>query len=130
PEELLERLAARLEPGAVARRARRSFVAGRRAILDGQLTQVRALEQLTLRSPLQRRETVIAELELDEAGATLLFEGKELRLPAQAVEALTAIHAARAPFTAAELPGPLDAAGGLVLVSRLVREGYLRLLDP
>ena len=71
PGDLLERLAARLDPAAVARRARRRFVAGRRAILDGQLTQVRALEQLTLRSPLRRRPTVIAELERSDAGATL-----------------------------------------------------------
>jgi hypothetical protein len=119
-----------LEPGAVARRARRDFVAGRRAILDGQLTQVRALEQLTLRSPLQRRETVIAELECDRDTVTLLFEGKELRLPPQAAEAVAAAYDAEGPFTAAELPGPLDAAGRLVLVSRLVREGFLRLLDP
>jgi len=127
PGELLERLAARLEPGPVARRARREFVAGRRAILDCQLTQVRALEQLTLRSPLRRRPTVIAELERSDATVTLLFEGKELRLPPQAAEALAAAYAAGEPFTAAELPGPLDAPGRLVLVSRLVREGFLML---
>jgi hypothetical protein len=130
PGELVERLAARLEPAAVARRARRSFVGGRRAILDGQLTQVRALKGLTLQSPLERRSTVIAEFERsDTGGATLLFEGKELRFPPQAVEAVAAAHAADAPFTAAVLPGPLDAAGRLVLVNRLVREGFLRLLE-
>ena len=31
------------------------------------------------------------------------------------------------PFTAADLPGSLDEAGRLVLVRRLVREGFLRL---
>ncbi|MFO1059854.1 MAG: hypothetical protein U1E53_23165 [Dongiaceae bacterium] len=35
------------------------------------------------------------------------------------------------PFTAAGLPGPLDAAGRLVLVRRLLREGALTLCrDP
>jgi bifunctional lysine-specific demethylase and histidyl-hydroxylase NO66 len=130
PGELLKRLAVRLDPSAVARRARRGFVNGRRAILDGQLTQIRALKQLTLHSPLQRRPTVIAEFERSDTGATLLFEGKEVHLPPQAVDAVAAAHAAGAPFTAAELPGPLDAPGRLVLVKRLVREGYLRLLDP
>jgi hypothetical protein len=129
PGTLLERLAARLEPGAVARRARRRFVDGRRPILDGQLTQVRALEGLTLRSPLLRRATVIAELERSDAGVSLRFEGKEVRFPAQAAEAVAATHAADAPFTAAGLPGPLDAAGRLVLVRRLVREGFLRLIE-
>jgi len=132
PDALLDRLAARLDPDAVARRARRRFVDGRRPILDGQLTQTSGLAQrLTLQTPLQRRETVIADLELTgDGGASLRFEGKELRLPAQASEALAAAYCARSPFTAAELPGALDAAGRLVLVRRLVREGFLKLLDP
>lgn len=130
PEELLERLAARLDPDAVARRARRRFVDGRRPILDGQLTQLRALERLTLRSPLQRRPTVIAELEHCATGAKLRFEGKEVDLPPQAVEAVAAARAAGGRFSAAELPGPLDASGRLVLVKRLVREGFLRLSEP
>jgi hypothetical protein len=130
PGELLERLAARLEPAEVARRSRRSFVGGRRAILDGQLTQLRALKGLTLQSPLERRSTVIAEFErCDGGGATLLFEGKELRFPPQAVDAVAAAHTSDAPFTAAGLDGPLDAAGRLVLVGRLVREGFLRQLE-
>jgi len=73
---------------------------------------------------------VIAELEHSDVGATLRFEGKQLRFPAQAAEAVAAVHAASEPFTPAELPGPLDAAGRLVLVKRLVREGFLRLLEP
>ena len=32
------------------------------------------------------------------------------------------------PFSAAELPGPLDEQARLVLVRRLVREGFLRVL--
>jgi hypothetical protein len=132
PIQLLERLADRLDPDAVAHRARQRFVDGRRPILDGQLTQVSALAQrLTLQSPLARRETVIADLEVEADGATnLRFEGKELRLPRRAAEAVEAAYLATAPFTAAELPGPLDAAGRLVLVRRLVREGFLLQLDP
>jgi hypothetical protein len=129
PAHLLERLAARLAPEAVARRARRRFVGSRRPILDDQLAQVRALERLTPRTPLERRPTVIADLELGDDGAvTLRFEGKALRLPARAAAALEGAFAADRPFTAAGLPGPLDGAGRLVLVRRLVREGFLRAL--
>jgi len=128
--ELLERLAARLGRDEVARRARRRFVDGRRPILDGQLSQLRALERLTLQSPLQRRTTVIAELEQSDGVATLRFEGKQVRFPLQAAEAVAAAHAAGRPFTPAELPGRLDAAGRLVLVKRLVREGFLRQPAP
>ncbi len=130
PAELVERLAGRLGADDVARRARRRFVDSRRPILDGQLTQVRGLDALTVDTPLQRRTTVIADLEpRPDAGVALRFEGKEVALPRHAADAVAAIHAARGPFTAAELPGPLDAAGRLVLVRRLVREGYLLWLD-
>ncbi len=126
PGELVERLAARLGPQQVARRARQRFVDGRRAILDGQLSQLRALERLALETQLERRPTVIADLEQRPRGAVgLRFEGKQVVFPARAATEVAAIHAAAAPFTAAQLPGRLDAAGRLVLVRRLVREGFL-----
>ena len=126
PASLVERLAARLGAQEVAKRARRRFVDSRRPILDGQLTQVRALDALTNDTPLERRVTVIADLEpCPDGGVALRFEGKEVRFPAKAADAVAAVHAAPARFTAAELPGRLDEAGRLVLVKRLVREGYL-----
>jgi hypothetical protein len=54
-----------------------------------------------------------------------VFEGKEVVLPASAEAAVAAVHAAEGAFTAADLPGPLDEAGRVVLLRRLVREGYL-----
>jgi hypothetical protein len=126
PGELVERLAARLGPGDVARRARRRFVAGRRAILADQLAQVRALGTLTAGTPLRRRPTVIADVEpREDGGVALRFEGKEVRFPARAASAVAFVHAAPGSFTAAALPGPLDEPGRLVLVGRLVREGFL-----
>ncbi|MEA2181707.1 MAG: hypothetical protein QOF69_892 [Solirubrobacteraceae bacterium] len=131
PGELVERLAGRLRPQDVALRARRRFVDGRRAILDGQLSQIRALERLTLGTLLERRPTVIADLEdLPGGGVALRFEGKQVRFPRKAVEAVAALHAATTPLTAAQLPGPLDASGRLVLVRRLVREGFLLQRHP
>jgi ribosomal protein L16 Arg81 hydroxylase len=129
PADLLERLAARLAPEAVARRARRRFVGSRRPVLGDQLAQVRALGRLALDTPVERRATVIADLEAGAAGrVTLRFEGKAVRLPAQAAAAVEGAFAAVGPFTAAQLPGPLDGAGRLVLVRRLIREGFLRAL--
>jgi ribosomal protein L16 Arg81 hydroxylase len=126
PAALVERLAGRLDAQDVARRARRRFVDTRRPILDGQLTQIRALEALTVDTLLERRATVIADVEARAGGGVALrFEGKEVRFPAHAVTAVEAVHRAPAPFTAAELPGPLDAPGRLVLVRRLIREGFL-----
>jgi ribosomal protein L16 Arg81 hydroxylase len=127
PAQLLERLASRLRPDDVARRARRRFVDGRRPILGDQLAQLRALDRLGADTPLQRRRTVIADLERGADGVTLRFEGKAVRFPAKAAAAVTFVHDADAIFSAAELPGSLDLAGRLVLVRRLVREGFVAL---
>ena len=53
---------------------------------------------------------MIAELE----GATLRFEGKEIRFPGVAREALEALAAADGPIRARDLPGGLDEASRLV----------------
>ena len=127
PADLLDRLAERLQPEQVLRRMRRSFVSSRRPILDGQLSQVRGLAGLGADDPVMRRPTVLAELEVRPTGAALLFEQKELLFPPKASAAVEAVHDAREPFTAAELPGPLDEDGRLVLVRRLVREGFLQI---
>ena len=92
----------------------------RRAVLAGQLTEARA--EITIETPLERRPTVIADLE----GATLIFEGKQVSFPPRIRDELEAVFAAEEPFRAADLPGALDEAGRLVLVRRLIREGFLR----
>jgi Cupin superfamily protein len=128
PGELLERLAARLDPGEVARRTRRRFVSSRRPILHDQMGQLRALDALTVDTLLERRPTVIFDLDRDGDRTVLLFEGKEIRLPPQADEAVRALAELDAPFTTADLPGGLAATGRVVLVRRLIREGFLRAL--
>ena len=116
PEDLLDRLAARLEPDEVARRARRRFVAGRRPVLHDQLSQIRDLESLTATDLVERRPTLIAELEEEDDAIALLFEGKEIRFPSKAAPAVRTVIRTGRPFRAADLPGPLDVAGRLVLV--------------
>jgi hypothetical protein len=94
-------------------------------VLPNQLTQLGALEGLTLETPLERRPTVLFDLE----GSTLTFEGKTIALPAVAREDVEFIASADEAFTAADLPGDLDDETRLVLVRRLVREGFLRLRE-
>jgi hypothetical protein len=124
---LTERLGAELDPELVAKRRRRTFVQTRRPIRADGLTQLRALEQLDTETELERRETVIADLEEGGDGWTLAFEGRELRFPAHAGPELEACYEADEPFRLSELPGDLDAEGRLVLARRLVREGFLRI---
>jgi ribosomal protein L16 Arg81 hydroxylase len=124
-DDLLEALRARLDPDEASARRRRKLVSTRRPLLPDQLTQLQALDGLTLETPLERRPTVIFDLE----GSTLVFEGKTVGLPALAQEDLEFLASADETFTAAELPGDLDDETRLVLVRRLVREGFLRLTE-
>jgi hypothetical protein len=126
-DRLAERLNAELDPELVAKRRRRKFVQTRRPIRADGLSQLRALEGLDAETPLERRDTVIADLEEDGEGWTLAFEGRELRFPSQAGPELEACYEADEPFRLSELPGDLDAEGRLVLARRLVREGFLRI---
>ncbi|HXH87104.1 MAG TPA: cupin domain-containing protein [Gaiellaceae bacterium] len=111
-----------LDPEAAARRAWKRLVRSRRPILDGQLSELRALSSLSAGTSLVRRDTVLAELE----DATLAFEGRELAFPSRLVPELEFLVTTEASFTARDLPGSLDEAGRLVLLRRLVREGFLR----
>jgi Cupin superfamily protein len=120
--ELVEALASRLSPDDVERRQRRKLVKTRRPVLDGQFEALRALESLDVDTELERRETVLVELE----GSSLRFEGTTLDFPEHVQEELEFVVAADAPFRAADIPGSLDEEGRLSLVRRLVREGLLR----
>jgi hypothetical protein len=123
-------LAERLDPEQVERRRRRRFLDTRRPIREDGLAQLRALARLRPETALERRGTVIADLEDAADGAvTLVFEGKEVGFPPQAAAEVRACFASDEPFRAVDLPGGLDAEGRLVLVRRLVREGFLRVVD-
>jgi len=124
-DDLLELLAKQLQPERVERRRRRKLVRSRRPILGGQLSQLRALEGLDLDTVVERRPTVLFDL----AGTTLSFEGKDIAFPDEAAEELAYVAGSEDPFTPGELPGELDDEGRLVLVRRLVREGFLVLSE-
>ena len=76
----------------------------------------------TSETELERRDTVIADLH----GTTLVFEGRDLRFPERLAAELEFLVTTDAPFRGSDLPGSLDDAGRLVLLRRLVREGFLR----
>jgi hypothetical protein len=123
---LVDAIAEQLEPERVERRRRRAFLDSRRPIREDGLAQIRALDRLDGETVLERRETVIADLEESSGGFVLVFEGKEVRFPAHAAAELRACLESEQPFRIADLPGELDVEGRLVLGRRLVREGFLR----
>jgi Cupin superfamily protein len=129
PGDPLELVSDRLDPDAVTARMREHFVATRRPILDDQLAQLRRLDSVTTGTRLERRPSVIADLHSENGGVVLAFEGKRVSFPAHASEEVAFAVTAAGAFAARELPGRLDDAGRLVLVRRLIREGFLRTVD-
>jgi hypothetical protein len=124
-DDLLEALRERLSPDAIERRARRQLVQKRRPIREGQLGQLRALDDLGPDTELERRPTVLADLVEQDGSVSLVFEGRELTFPAHARDEVVAIADSEGPFSLSDLPGSLDDDGRLVLARRLVREGFL-----
>jgi lysine-specific demethylase/histidyl-hydroxylase NO66 len=127
--ELLEALRERLDPDEVAGRMRARLVSTRRPILEGQMGQLRALESLGPETEVERRPTVIAEVETRDGAVVLAFEGKKVSFPAAVWVDVTYCAEVEASFRPRDLPGDLDEESRLVLVRRLVREGFLRFSD-
>jgi bifunctional lysine-specific demethylase and histidyl-hydroxylase NO66 len=125
-DELLSRLAERLESSRVERRRRQKFVRTRRPIRDDEFGRLRGLVELDVDTLVERRTTVIFDLSANTDEVTLSFEGRTLSFPAHARAEVEAAALVDGPFCAAELPGSLDEGGRLVLIRRLLREGFLR----
>jgi hypothetical protein len=126
-DNLVEALRARLGRAEIERRAREKLIRSRRPLREDQLRQLRALDALEADTQLERRPTVLADFVERNGSVSLVFEGREVTFPGNARDEVVAVAAAEGPFTATELPGSLDEAGRLVLVRRLVREGFLRI---
>ena len=126
PEELLGLVRERLDSEPVARRRRERFVSSRRPIREDRFEQLRALRSLDADTLVERRPTVLFDVDQAADDIVLAFEGRRVIFPAHAREAVEAVAAADRPFRPADLPG-LDEPGCLVLVRRLVGEGFLRL---
>ena len=86
-DDLVAMLAQHLAPAEVARRRREQFVQTRRPVLEGHLADVRTVEDVALATPLERLPTVVADL----YDTILVFEGKTITFPEQALEALAEV---------------------------------------
>ena len=127
PDALIDVLRERVRPEAVRRRAAGKLARTRRPIRDGQLAQLRALDDLDLDTEVKRRATALVEASATDGSFGLVFDGKEVAFPARVADEVAWVLEAEDPFTPADLPGDLDDESRLVLVRRLVREGLLRI---
>jgi len=74
----------------------------------------------------RRRDGARATLTAGDRIASLEFHGKVVTFPTRVMPELTFVIETPL-FTARDIPGPLDEAGRMVLITTLVREGLLTL---
>jgi ribosomal protein L16 Arg81 hydroxylase len=96
----------------------------RQTHLQNQLAQIRDVEMVDLQSTLAVRPGLVPCIERSDGGLIFVFSRKNLSLP-EFIEPALRFVMEQERFTAADLPPCLDDEGKLVLVRRLIREGYL-----
>jgi len=104
------------------------FVNDRMPLLDGQFAQLAALETLSQDSRVAPRATAILRFERRAEEIAVMHQRGELAFPL-AAEAAVRFALTTPGYRLADMAGGLDAAGRLVLVRRLIREGLL-VIEP
>jgi bifunctional lysine-specific demethylase and histidyl-hydroxylase NO66 len=121
----LRRFLDKVDLSRVAERAANRFWANRAPLLDGQLRQLLALDELDDATEVRRRPGATCRLRVAGDRLELLLGDRTLGMPAALEPAVRRLLAADR-CTPADLAGELDPASRLVLVRRLVREGLLQ----
>ncbi len=121
---LLARLLEHVDPAALVDEATVGTALSTPPSLDQHLLDLEDLPRVNVRTRVRRRADVPSVLTLAADGARLQFHGKVVQMPAHLGPELEFITKA-AEFTGADLPAGLDDASKLVLVRRLLAEGYL-----
>lgn len=124
---LLEALADQLTSASLVERARQRAWLGRQPQLRGHLLDLERVPGLQLTDRVRRRPGLLWRLDGDEVGRVRLeFHGKQLLLPGDVMGEVRFLSTGDW-VTGASIEGDLDDAGRLVLVRRLVTEGFLEL---
>lgn len=124
--ELVEVLTNSLDPTSLISHAAEGALLGRQPDLDGHLIDLAAASQIDCDSRLRKRPGLPWNLSFSDGRACLNFNGKVVDLPAYLEPQLTFMTTVD-DFSAAGLPGDLDQESRLVLVRRLLEEGFLTL---
>lgn len=126
---LLDKLSDMLSPETTVLDAAELGRAGLRADLKGHLLDLQTIDGIGIDTRLRRRQGVNFTITASPLTVSLTFNGKTIDLPRHVHEPLEFVCGARE-FSAADLPGDLDEAGRVVLVSELLREGFLTQHQP
>lgn len=114
--------------GKAAYKLQQRFINNRGALLEGHLLELSRLDNLTLDQLVQQRPGNVYRLTDDNDQLKLNFHNKTVTFPGYTGESLRYIFAREeTPFRIGEIGGCLDDDGKIVLVRRLVLEGFLKL---
>ena len=102
------------------------FVSTRWPYRQDQIQNMNRLSTLSLDSYVTHQENIIFRVKLDHAAKVirLAFHGKMVVFPSTVSDAVIFVVQTES-FRSRDIPGNLDEAGKLILVKRLIREGFL-----
>jgi hypothetical protein len=106
-----------------------NFVSSREPILHGHLADQLQVDNIDLTTVVRIREGLIYRIQVDDKTISLAFHGKSVHFPHHVGAALHFIVVTHA-FRVGSIPDCIDTAGKLVLVRRLVKEGFLTTNGP
>jgi ribosomal protein L16 Arg81 hydroxylase len=122
--DLLDGLAGRIDPAAAVEAAADVMSRRRAPALAGHLLDLEGLPALDLDTPLRIRPELRWRFSRDAEELHLDFHNKTIDLP-EYVDEEIAFMSKENSFTGADLPGSLDDPGRLVLIRKLLGEGFL-----
>jgi hypothetical protein len=123
-QSLVETFAREARLGPILDRLAESFVTSRHPSFAGCLAELDSPPPVALDTRVVARPHPVFLLREEGEQAVVLFGSTRIALPSFTREAI-AFALSGAAFRVSELPGPLDDAGKIVLVQRLIREGIL-----
>ena len=123
-DELLTIFSERTQLDVVIGRLAERFITSRIPLLEGQLLDVAAADQLDVHTLVRKRPGMIHRLISDDQSIRLLFPGKNITFPRYGEPLLLYILEMNE-FNVASMPGTIDVAEKLGLVRRLMHEGFL-----
>jgi ribosomal protein L16 Arg81 hydroxylase len=121
---LVEGFAGNIKPEAIFERFAEEFVTSRRPVLTGCLQEIAGAPQVSAETKAVVRPDFFYRLQEEDDKLAILFGSTRISLPLHTRKAVEAALGG-APFMVRNLPGPLDDAGKVVLVARLIKDGLL-----
>ncbi len=124
--ELLDAVRAQLSPQDMVAGSVKQAASTGLPNLRHHLTDLEHLDRIGLTTRVRRRPALRFHISVDDAVVSVDFHGKTVRLPASVADEVRYVASSNGDgCTGASIPGDLDEDGRLVLISTLVREGFL-----